>query len=204
MELRRAIADLAEVRGRLAGVQRFEGYSSWAAIASGLAAILAGVAQSHVIAVPRTAADHRLYLEIWLGCLVFALAVNYGAIVFWYLRHRSAHVDVQVRNVGMTILPAIAAGGVITVALLQRGLDTLLPGIWCAAYALGLFASRAILPKSVIAIAVGFGAYATLLLLAPGIATLAWWVMPIGFGFGQIAIGIAVALADRSAEAGVR
>ena len=50
------------------------------------------------------------------------------------------------RTVGLTILPAIAAGGVITLALVLRGLFDLLPGMWCATYALGLFASRAMVP----------------------------------------------------------
>src|ERR1700688_1323503 len=101
MQLRQAMADLAEVRGRLATVQRFDGYSAWAAIASGGLAIPAG-------------------------------AVQYALI----------------RTVGMIILPAIAAGAVITLALVTRGLFDLLPGMWCATYALGLFSSRAMVPRN--------------------------------------------------------
>ena len=81
----------------------------------------------------------------------------------------------------MSIVPALAAGGVITVALLQRGLDELLPGMWCATYALGLFASRAMVPKSVVYVAVAFGAGAALLLLGARENALAWWIMPLAF-----------------------
>ena len=189
MEVRQALADLAEVRGRLATVQRFDGYSGTAAIASGVVAIVAGVAQAVFVPEPTTDAQRRVYLWIWLCCLGCALAINYGAIVVWRTRRRDAQAAVQFRTVGMSIVPALAAGGVITLALLERHLDELLPGMWCATYALGLFASRAMVPKPVVVVAVAFGAAAAVLLLVPTLHTLAWWIMPAAFGAGQIAIG---------------
>jgi hypothetical protein len=192
MEVRQALADLAEVRGRLATVQRFDGYSGSAAIASGVVAIVAGFVQAFVAPQPHGAADVRAYLTIWLICLGFALAINYGAILAWRARNSGPQAAVQFRTVGMSILPAIAAGGVITLALVVRGLDDLLPGMWCATYALGLFASRSLVPRDVVFVAVAFGALATALFLTPGIHPLAWWIMPLAFGSGQIAIGTMV------------
>ncbi|MBD5655691.1 MAG: hypothetical protein IAI50_11020 [Candidatus Eremiobacteraeota bacterium] len=195
MEVRQALADLAEVRGRLATVQRFDGYSGTAAIASGIVAVVAGLAQALIVPEPHTADQRRLYLLIWLSCLGCALAINYGAILVWRTSRRDAQAAVQFRTVGMSIVPALAAGGVVTLALLQRGLDELLPGMWCATYALGLFASRSMVPKSVIVVAVAFGAAAAMLLLVPTVSPLAWWIMPVAFGGGQIAIG-SIVLAD--------
>jgi hypothetical protein len=192
MQLQQALADLAEVRGRLATVQRFDGYSSWGAIASGAVAIVAGVAQFFLVPAPHGAAEARTYFTLWLGCLVLALAINYGAILAWRAHRRGFQTDAQIRTVGMSILPAIAAGGVITIAFIMRGLFDLLPAIWCATYALGLFASRAMVPRDVVYVAVAFGTFATFLLFAPNIDPLAWWVMPFAFGGGQIAIGIIV------------
>ena len=199
MEVRKALADLAEVRGRLATVQRFDGYSGTAAIASGLVAFLAGVVQAILVPAPHDAAQRLIYLAIWLTCLGFALVINYGAIVAWRVRNRGEQAGVQFRTVGMSIVPALAAGGVITLALLQRGLDELLPGMWCATYALGLFASRAMVPRDVVVVAAAFGAIATVLLLVPNLHPLAWWIMPLAFGSGQIAIG-AMVRADVTAE----
>jgi uncharacterized membrane protein YhaH (DUF805 family) len=199
MEVRQALADLAEVRDRLATVQRFDGYSGTAAIASGLAAVLAGFVQAMVDPQPAGHAGRQTYLAIWLTCLGCALAINYGAIVAWRARNSGAQAAVQFRTVGMSILPAIAAGGVITLALLLRGLDDLLPGMWCATYALGLFASRAMMPRDVLIVAVAFGAAAVVLLLAPNIHPLAWWIMPAAFGLGQIIIG-AIVRADVAHE----
>ncbi len=191
MEVRQAIADLAEVRDRLAKIQRFDGYSGWAAIASGFAALAAGGVQFALVPHP-VGAGRNAYLGIWLGCLVVALAINYGAIVVWRARNKGAQARVQIRTVGMTILPAIVAGGVITLALVSRGVFDLLPGVWCTTYGLGIFASRAMVPRDVAYVAAGFGAFGTLLLLVPGIGPLDWWVMPAAFGLGQIAIGAAV------------
>ncbi|MBD5633696.1 MAG: hypothetical protein IAI49_04370 [Candidatus Eremiobacteraeota bacterium] len=192
MEVRQALADLAEVRGRLATVQRFDGYSGPAAIASGVVAIVAGFAQALLAPEPQTPLGRQIYLTIWLSCLGCALAINYGAILVWRTRNRSAQAKIQIRTVGMSIVPALAAGGVITLGLVIRGLTDLLPGMWCATYALGLFASRAMVPRDVVLVAVAFGAIATVLLLAPHIHTLAWWIMPVAFGLGQIAIGAIV------------
>lgn len=192
MEVRRAIADLAEVRGRLASVQRFGGYSGTAAIASGAVAVAAGLVQYVVAPHPHTFAERQAYLAIWLTCLLLALALNYGAILAWRARNRGIQAGVQVRTVGMSIAPAVAAGGVITLALASRGLVSLLPGMWCATYALGLFASRAMVPAHVVTVAVAFGGLATVLLLLPRTDPLAWFVMPVAFGLGQIAIGLIV------------
>jgi hypothetical protein len=195
MEVRQAIADIAEVRDRLATVQRFGGYSGWAAIASGFVALVAGAVQAEVA--PHPIVDTvRIYLAIWLWCLIAALAINYGAILVWRTRNGDSQSRHQIRTVGMSILPAIAAGGVITIALVRHSMFTLLPGMWCATYALGLFASRALVPQPVVFVAVAFGAAATLALLAPGTIALSWWVMPAVFGAGQIVIG-AIVLADR-------
>jgi hypothetical protein len=192
MQIQQALADLAEVRGRLATVQRFDGYSSSAAIASGVAAVAAGVVQFFVVPEPRGASQAQTYFALWLGCLIVALAINYGAILAWRAHHRGRQTDAQIRTVGMSILPAIAAGGVITIAFLMRGFYDVLPAIWCATYALGLFASRAMVPRNVVFVAVAFGAFATFLLFMPHLDPLAWWVMPLAFGGGQIAIGTIV------------
>jgi uncharacterized membrane protein YhaH (DUF805 family) len=192
MEVRQALADLAEVRGRLATIQRFDGYSGNAAVASGLVAVVAGAVQYVFAPQPGNQTERLTYLWIWLACLGIALAINYGAIVAWRSRHPDPQAAAQMRTVGVTILPAIAAGGVITLALVLRGYFDLLPGMWAATYALGLFASRSMVPRPVVLVAIAFGAAATALLLLPNIDPLAWWIMPAAFGLGQIAIGAIV------------
>jgi hypothetical protein len=192
MEVSRAIADLEEVRTRLAAVQRFRGLSGGAAFASGLAAVGSGLIQAATVARPLTPADGTRYVTIWIACLVCSLAVNYGAIVLWLVRHWSVRSRVELKTVGMTILPSIVAGGLFSAVFIARGELGLLPGMWCLCYALGLIASRAMAPPGIGWIAALFAASGSALLFAPGNNALAWWVMPATFGIGQLIIGVLV------------
>lgn len=190
LELQRAISDLEEVRDRLVGVQRFEGYSGPAAVASGIGAILAGFVQWRTAPLPQTAEEFTRYVAVWMTCLVAALVLNYGAVAIWALKNRAPGAASRFRSAARSIAPSVVLGGLLTVALVDRGDYALLPGTWFAFYAVGLFASRAAIPESTIAVTLGFAALAALFLVSPlqGLA-LAWWVMPLGFGLGQLAIG---------------
>jgi len=189
VDVSRAIADLAEVRTRLAAVQRFRGLSGPAALASGLAALGTGAVQLALLPAPRTQADAGRYVALWVLCLAFALAVNYGAVAIWLARNWSRRTRTELRTAAIAILPSISAGGAFTAALLARGEVGLLPGTWALCYGLGLLAARSMLPRVNVAIALAFAAAGATLLFAPGTSALAWWVMPLTFGIGQTAIG---------------
>ncbi|HEX3670835.1 MAG TPA: hypothetical protein VHT92_03925 [Candidatus Cybelea sp.] len=190
MELQRALSDLAEVRDRLVRVQRFEGYSAAAAIASGAAALVAGWVQRQLVPLPVLPAGLNEYVTIWMTCLAVALALNYGAVAVWVWRHRGPGASSGFRSAARSIAPSVVLGGLLTVALIDRGAYSLLPGTWFALYSLGLFASRDVIPESTFPVTLGFVALAALFLVSPlQSAALAWWVMPLGFGVGQVAVG---------------
>jgi hypothetical protein len=203
MEVSRALADLEEVRSRLVAVQRFRGWSGGAAIVSGSAALAIGAYQFLALPYPSSEIDAARYVRAWIACLIFALVINYGAIVFWLARNWTLRARSEMRTVGMTIAPAIAAGGVLTAALLNRHLAGLLPGVWCVCYAMGLIASRAMVPRGVLAVAGLFGAAGTALLFAQDVSALRWWVMPATFGIGQLLIGALVLSDDLKHHHGV-
>ncbi|MGA8534440.1 MAG: hypothetical protein WB615_10070 [Candidatus Tumulicola sp.] len=190
MDLQQALSDLAEVRDRLAHVQRFEGYSGPAAVLSGFAALVAGYVQLQVAPLPHTPEALRAYVAIWMICLAVALALNYGTVAVWVFQNRGPGAQSQFRSAARSIAPSVVLGGALTLALLHAGAYALLPGTWFALYALGLFASRGAIPTSTVGITVAFAALAVVFLITPlAQAALAWWVMPLGFGVGQIAIG---------------
>ena len=192
MDVTRAIADLNEVRSRLASVQRFRGLSGPAALASGLGAFGCGLAQLAVAPAPRTADEAAHYVAIWGACLVFALVVNYGAVAVWLVRNWSSRTRTELQTAAIAIVPSVVAGGAFSAAFFARGEIGLLPGMWSLCYGLGLLAARTMLPRGVVAIAIGFAAVGSALLFAPATNALEWWVMPLTFGFGQSAIGILI------------
>jgi hypothetical protein len=198
MEVSRALADLEEVRSRLAAVQRFRGLSGGAAMASGVAAIGAGLVQLIMTAQPATESDGMRYVAIWSACLACSLAVNYGAILLWLAKNWSVRSRVQIKTVGMTILPSIVVGGLLTAAFVVRGELGLLPGMWCLCYALGLIASRAMAPPGIGWVAALFAGSGSALLFAQGNNALAWWVMPATFGIGQLMVGALVMRDDKA------
>jgi hypothetical protein len=190
MEYERALADLQEVRDRLAACQRFRGYSGWAAAASGAIAVAAGLAQRIIVPQPVTSAEQHTYLVVWFGCLAAALALNYGSLAIWYVHNRAEQERVSTRSAGIALLPAVALGAVMSAALILHHIVWMLPGVWYACYAVGLFASRAMVPKGAIPLAGVFGIAGMVLLLSPDTQLpLSWWVMPLGFGVGQMFIG---------------
>jgi hypothetical protein len=188
-DLERAMLDIAEVRERLAMTQRFKGYSSVAAAASGFFALVAGVVQGLILPIPHTGTQDRVYFAIWFACAAAAAIVNYGAIAHWFVSDASARDRWQTRTVGLAILPALALGAALSFALLASGRIAQLPGIWYGCYGVGLFASRTMIPRGVLPIAAMFLVVGMLLLFAPAQIALAPWVLPAGFGLGQIAIG---------------
>ncbi|HWT04238.1 MAG TPA: hypothetical protein VN224_00645 [Xanthomonadales bacterium] len=190
MDVTRAIADLDEVRSRLASVQRFRGLSGSAALASGLGALGTGMVQLAVVPAPRTADDAARYVAIWIACLAFALALNYGAVAVWLVKNWSFRTRSELQTAAVAIVPSVVAGGAFTAALLARGEIGLLPGTWALCYGLGLLAARSMLPRRVAVVAFGFAAIGSTLLFAPGINALVWWVMPLTFGAGQTVIGV--------------
>ncbi len=190
VEFEQALADLEEVRDRLAACQQFKGYSSPAAAASGAMAIIAGVVQLVLVPRPANALDDRTYLIVWFSCLAAGLLLNYGALAVWYARSAGRQERVRTRSAGITLLPAIGLGAVLSLTLIIHGLIWMLPGVWYASYAVGLYASRAMVPKGAIPLAAVFGIAGAVLLLMPDPSlSLSWWVMPLGFGVGQIFIG---------------
>lgn len=188
-DLERALADIAEVRERLGHMQRFRGYSGLAAIASGVFALAAGGVQ--LLLVPHVAKPHdgHLYFALWFVCCAASVLVNYGAIAHWYVNDATARDRWQTTTVGLSMIPALVLGAILSFALLRADLFAFMPGVWYGCYGVGLFASRTMVPRAVVPIAAAFMVAGMGLLFVPPEFALQWWVLPAGFGAGQLAIG---------------
>lgn len=188
-DLERALADIAEVRERLGHVQRFKGYSGIAAMTSGVFALVGGALQVVLVPSVHTAHQGHSYFALWLSCCAASVLVNYGAIAHWYVNDATARERWQTATVGWSILPALLLGAMLSFALLRSDLYGFLPGVWYGCYGVGLLASRTMVPRPVVPIAAAFLIAGILLFFAPPALALQWWVLPFGFGPGQLAIG---------------
>lgn len=185
IELREALAQIAEIRGQMARTEVFRGYRAAPVAITGVLAFAAAAAQYAFV--PDPSRDVAAYLALWLGAAGLSLLVAGAGMV---LRDRLAVSIWARRTTWMAVeqfLPCILAGGLATAALLK--LDPahvrLLPGLWQVFFALGIFASRLLLPKATLGVA-AFYLACGLVVLGTGSASLSPWAMGLPFGVGQL------------------
>lgn len=191
-DLERALADIAEVRERLGHTQRFRGYSAIAAAASGVFALVAGALQLLLFPHVQSVQQGHLYFALWFVCCAASVLVNYGAIAHWYVNDATARDRWQTATVGLSMVPALVLGAMLSFALLRANLFEFLPGVWYGCYGVGLLASRTMVPRAVVPIAAAFMIAGMGLLFLPAPLALQWWVLSLGFGAGQLGIGFII------------
>jgi hypothetical protein len=87
-------------------------------------------------------------------------------------------------------VPALAAGGVLSAALIAAGQFRLLPGVWMALYGLAQTAYRHSLPPGIYRVGLAYLVCGAAALLWPPAAFTNPWPMGTVFGLGEIAGGL--------------
>ena len=187
-ELQEALEQINEIRLRLARSEVFTGYRALPAAISGLLAIAAGLAQPYLAPVP--ASDPLPYLVLWIGVAVLSALIG---TVLLRLRPKpsdSGRLGRQTTWLAVEqFLPAMLAGGLLTMALARYAPETLwlLPGLWQILFALGLFAACRMLPRGMAGVAVWFLVTGFLCFrFAAGEHAFTPWAMAVPFGVGQL------------------
>jgi hypothetical protein len=194
MELREAMAQIAEIRQQMARGQIFRGYRAATTAFSGLLALATAAAQSLFLRDP--AREPAAFVQLWvLAAVVSVVVVAMEMIV--RVRRSASVVQKQLTLLAVEqFVPSIAAGGLLTYGVCAHApaQTWMLPGLWMLVFALGMFASSRLLPRAIFAVA-GFyllAGIATFTLSAPQgdtPAPLAYspWLMGAVFGVGQLA-----------------
>ena len=187
MELHDALAQISEIRQRMAGGQVFRGYRAATTAMTAGVAVAAAVAQARWV--PDPAADGDAYLAVWAGAAGLCLL---GVGVEMAVRCRRSASALQRQMTFLAVdqfVPSVVAGGFLTwaVAGFAREALWMLPGLWAVIFSLGVFASRRFLPRG-IALAGGYYLLAGLycLTLRDGGRSLSPWTMGTLFGAGQL------------------
>ena len=192
----RAIQDLSFIRRTIEGASSFTDVPGWGLLAVGATAIGATV-----VAATRESAGQ--WIATWLSEAVLAFCI--GAASMWHKMRRrgvapgAPFLSAPARKFLFGFWPAIAAGAVLTVALVDArrvwqpysSVPTVLPGMWLLLYGVGITTAGAFSVRAVPAMGIGFMLMGAVALLFRGISTNL--MMGLGFGVWQMGFGLWIA-----------
>jgi hypothetical protein len=189
-DLNRALTDISVIREQLARDTEFRGYGPVALAATGILALIVAAAQA--LWLKDAAAHVNLYVWLWVATAAVSLLVIGTETVQRSRRVHGALAVPMLQSAVEQFLPAIVAGGLLTVALLCVGPPAglwMLPGLWQIVFSLGVFASCRFLPRPMFLVGIwylvcGLGCIA----LVPAEHRFSPWVMGIPFGMGQLMV----------------
>ena len=187
MELREALAQISAIRRQVARTEVFRGYRALPVAFSGVLALAAAGAQALLL--PEPAQALGAYLALWVGAAAVSMAAT-GLEMFYHCRHSRSPLTQEMTWLAVSqFLPAVVAGGLVTVVLTAFARESvwMLPGLWALLFSLGIFASYLLLPRSTFWVGLFYMIAGIMCLaLAQGPAELSPWAMGVPFGLGQL------------------
>jgi hypothetical protein len=196
-----ALAQVRRLQAFILAKRLFRGYSGRMRMASGAVALLGAGIMSRA-GYPQT---ERAHLLGWSVVLVVCLFLNYGALLAWFLFSPTAGRRFRNLTPAVDALPSLAAGGLLSAALVAEGAHDRLFGVWMCLYGLTHVPYRLSLPTVNLAIGYYYLACGGVCLLSPQIRFLEPWPMGLVFFAGEWVGGFALHWRNRklaSEEAG--
>lgn len=181
-----ALAQVKKLEEFILQKRLFKGYSGWARIVSGTAALV-GAALMASDLVP---ADVYVHLDGWGYVVLAGLVLNYGWLLYWAIVNREVRQNPVVLKPALDALPAITVGAFMTLALVLAEQFDLLFGTWMCLYGLAQVAYRSSLPAGIYSVGVGYILCGAWCLTSKSISFLNPWPMGIVFFVGELAGGV--------------
>jgi hypothetical protein len=180
----RAIDNLRYIRETMERAGAFTAVPGWGGIAVGVTALGAAVLAARQPSV-------ELWLATWLGEAAVALAIGGWALARKAHRANDPILSGPGRRFGLSLLPPVAVGGLLTIALYRAGAPEALPGTWLLLYGAGVATAGAFSVRIVPVMGLCFMLLGTLALFGP----VGWgnWCMAVGFGGLHIVFGAIIA-----------
>ncbi len=175
-----ASENLRYIRRAIERSASFTAVPGWGGAAMGLTALFAA---------PLAAAQptSRGWLAVWLADAVAAFAIGALAMTRKAARAGQPLASQPARRFALALLPAFAAGAVLTAALVAAGRFDLLPGVWLLLYGAGVTSGGAHSVPAIPALGVAFMGLGVAAFAFPG-----WHdaLLALGFGGLHLAFGI--------------
>ena len=183
MDLPRALEQIRDIHAALDRAAVYRGYRAAPVAASGLIGVIAAAVQPPALA----ASDPIGFTTYWLVIALIAVAIGSSEIVYNYFVRDDDRAQRGTREALGQFLPGVAAGVLITIAIVlgDPALVRLLPAFWAICFALGAFASVPYLPRGCAAVGLYFmtaGAY--LLWIGRDLNAISGWHVGATFGAG--------------------
>lgn len=180
----RALDNLRYIRQTMERAGSFTAVPGWGQVAVGGTALAAAGLASR-------ASGPDLWLAVWLGEAVVAIALGGWALVRKAYAVNDPILSGPGRRFGLSLLPPMAVGGLLTIALYRAGLVTALPGTWLLLYGTAIVTGGAFSVRVVPLMGVCFMLAGVVALFGP--ATWGNWCMAAGFGGLHIVFGTLIA-----------
>jgi hypothetical protein len=180
----RALDNLRYIRQTMERAASFTAVPGW-----GLASVGASALGAALLAARQPTPE--LWLATWLGEAVLAFAIGGTAMVRKAFAVHDPLLSGPGRRFGLSFLPPMVVGGLLTVALWRAGLWHALPGTWLLLYGAGFVTGGAFSVRIVPLMGLCFMLVGAVALLGPA----AWgnWWMAAGFGGLHLAFGTIIA-----------
>jgi hypothetical protein len=176
-----ALGQVDRMRDLILERRRFRGFSGTARMLGG------GVALATTLVLDRVEVLHAPLLQLagWSSVLAAALILNYGGLAFWLFKRRGSEHPLADLRPALEVVPALAIGAALSLALVLREHYDLLFGVWMGLYGLAHMGYRHSLPGGIIWVGLFYQVAGITCLLAPGITFLNPWPMGLVFFIGE-------------------
>src|SRR5450755_2118447 len=181
-----ALDDLRVIRQTMERSSAFTAVPGWGFCAMGATALIAAS-----IALRQTASDR--WLAVWLAEALIAATIALVTMHNKATRQRTGVLSIPGRRLFIGLLPALAAGGLLTVALMWSGPLRLIPGVWLVLYGVAVMQAGAFSVRAVPAMGAAFVLLGAVALPLPW----RWANLLLAAGFGLLHIGFGAFIARR-------
>jgi hypothetical protein len=179
-----ALDHLAVIRETMERSATFTAASGWGYCAMGATALVA-------TAIAIRQATTEAWLAVWLAEALVAVTLALVAMHWKAAKLGTQLMSVSGRRLFVGLLPALFAGGVMTVALMRAGDPRQIPGLWLLLYGVAVMQAGAFSVRTIPVMGAVFVVAGAIALPMPW-----WWgnlMLALGFGLVHIAFGALIA-----------
>lgn len=179
-----ALDNLKFIRDTMERASAFTIVPGWGGVAMGASAVAAAI-------IAALQPDGRSWLSVWLIEAIAGMGIGLYSMYRKASGDREALMSAPARKFGLSFAPPIAGGGLLTIALAQAQLYSLLPGTWLLSYGIGVMTGGAFSVKIVPVMGLCFASLGAVALFAP--PSWANWFLLAGFGVLHMIFGVLIA-----------